>query len=90
MDFHIWEKMRSEDSTLRKHRFASNRTIHKFCMDNFFTSLQLAEKLLKEKLTMVGIRSICRELPNIAKVKKDQIPKKVLLPETMQQNGSLL
>ncbi|CAH2089749.1 unnamed protein product [Euphydryas editha] len=42
--------------------------------DNFFTSIQLAKKLLAKKTSLVGtMRANKRELPKIAKVKKDNM-----------------
>ncbi|XP_025160794.1 piggyBac transposable element-derived protein 4-like [Harpegnathos saltator] len=42
--------------------------------DNFFTSISLAKKLLAKKTTLVGtIRANRKELPKIAKAKKDKI-----------------
>lgn len=44
--------------------------------DNFFTSKSLASKLLEKRTTLVGtIRADKRELPKLAKQKKDNLPR---------------
>lgn len=46
------------------------------CVDNFFTSLSLANRLKKENLTITGtMRLNKRELPLFAKQKKDTMPR---------------
>ena len=45
-------------------------------MGNYFTSISLAQRLLQRKTTLIGtIRTNRRELPAIAKAKKDKLPR---------------